>query len=117
MMRNRLAPHIDFTELVGLLDKRLPSNLDMVMERHGRFLIGEWKRPNEKISLGQQILLKQFAKLPKFTVLIVIGDTDDKMNVSKVWQLLPDQSFNVVANTLDEFKGYLKDWDAKTKEM
>ena len=48
-MRNRQAPHIDFADLVGLMDKRLPSNIDMVMERHGKFLIGEWKRPDEKI--------------------------------------------------------------------
>ena len=44
MMRNKDARHIDFAELYGLFDKRLPSNVDMIMERHGRFLIGEWKR-------------------------------------------------------------------------
>lgn len=110
-MRNKYAAHVDFTELVGLLGKRLPSNVDMVMERHGRFLIGEWKRDNEKISLGQQILLKQFAKLPKFTVLIIIGDTDNGMKIKKVWQLNANETFSVVANTLDEFKKYLVSWD------
>lgn len=113
MMKNRLAPHIDFAELVGLMDKRLPSNLDMVMERHGRFLIGEWKRPNEKISLGQQILLKQFAKLQNFTVIVVIGDTDDGMSIRKVWRLLPDNKFIEVAYTLDGFKKFLRDWDSE----
>jgi hypothetical protein len=111
MMRNRLAPHIDFAELNGLLDKRLPSNIDMVMERHGRFLIGEWKRPDEKIALGQQILLKQFAKLHNFTVIVIIGDTDNGMSISKVWQLLPDNSFKIITTTLNGFKQFLKEWD------
>ena len=111
MMRNRQAPHIDFAELNGLLDKRLPSNIDMVMERHGRFLIGEWKRPDEKIALGQQILLKQFAKLQNFTVLVIIGDTDNGMNIVKVWQLLSNHKFIEVAYNLQGFKQFLKDWD------
>ena len=110
-MRNRQAPHIDFADLVGLMDKRLPSNIDMVMERHGKFLIGEWKRPNEEISLGQQILLKQFAKLPNFTVLIVVGDTDNGMNISKVWQLRYDESWSFIGSSTKDFKDYLMAWD------
>ena len=110
-MRNRQAPHIDFADFVGLMDKRLPSNIDMVMERHGKFLIGEWKRPDEKISIGQQILLKQLAKLPNFTILIVIGDTDNGMNVSKVWQLRHDESWIIVGSSTKDFKSYLVAWD------
>ena len=111
MMRNRQAPHIDFADFVGLMDKRLPSNIDMVMERHGKFLIGEWKRPNEEISLGQQILLKQFAKLPNFTVLIVVGDTDNGMNISKIWQLRYDESWSFIGSSTKDFKDYLMAWD------
>ena len=110
-MRNRLAPHINFDEFVGLLDNRLPSNIDMVIERKGRFLIGEWKRVNEKIPLGQQILLKQFAKIPKFTVLVIVGNTDNKMQIDKVWQLMPDGKFNLLAKSINEFKKYLIGWD------
>lgn len=111
MMRNRQAPHIDFAELQGLMGKRLPSNIDMVMERHGKFLIGEWKRPNEEISVGQQILLKQFAKLPQFTVLIVVGDTDNSMNVSKIWHLRKDESWNLIGTSTKDLKEYLVAWD------
>lgn len=111
MMRNRMAPHIDFYEFEGLMSKRLPSNIDMVMERHGKFLIGEWKRPNEEISMGQRILLKQFAKLPQFTVLIIVGDTDNGMNVSKIWQLRNDESWSFIGSSTKDLKEYLVAWD------
>ena len=93
------------------MGKRVPSNVDMIMERRGRFLIGEWKRPNEKVSLGQQILLKALAKVPKFTVLVIQGDTDDGMVVNRVWKVLPNEGFEIVARSVDDFKQYLKQWD------
>lgn len=111
MMRNKDARHIDFAELYGLFDKRLPSNVDMIMERHGRFLIGEWKREGEHMQVGQQILLKQLAKVPKFTVIIVLGDTDSFMHIKKVWKLNADETFKVVATNKDQFKDYLVAWD------
>jgi len=111
MMRNPLAVHIDFKDINGLLEKRLPSNIDMIMERHGYFLIGEWKRENEKISLGQQILLKQLAKVDKFTVLIIVGDTDNGMNIIKLWQLCRDETWCLVGNSTQDFKNYLVQWD------
>lgn len=111
IVRNPLAVHVDFTELEGLMGKRLPSNIDMVLEHHGKFLIGEWKRENEKISLGQQILLKQFAKLERFTVLIIVGDTDNGMKVSKVWQLRYDESWSLVGSSTADLKEYLVQWD------
>lgn len=93
-MRNRQAPHIDFTELAGIIPsslKALPSNLDMILERKGRFLVGEWKRKGEDISQGQKILLTELAKLPNFLVLIIQGDTDDGMNVTGFWELEADK--------------------------
>lgn len=108
-MRNRVAPHIDFGELTGLMGKILPSNLDMVLERRGRFLIGEWKREGEKIGLGQQILLNQFAKLNNFTVLVIIGDTESGMRINKVWQV-HSSGFTVVARSKKEFKEFLNTW-------
>ena len=113
MMRNKEARHIDFAELYGLFAKRLPSNIDMIMERHGRFLIGERKRPNEHMQLGQQILLKQLAKVPQFTVIVVSGDTDNEMVIHKVWQLMADESFILIAKDKEEFRRYLVNWDSK----
>ena len=109
-MRNRFAPHIDFSELDGLLGNCLPSNVDMMMERKGHFLVGEWKRPNERISKGQEILLKALAKRQKFTVIIVSGDTEVEMIVHKFWKLNSDGSITLKGEGLQAFKDYLTDW-------
>jgi hypothetical protein len=110
MMRDKYAPHVDFGELSGLLGKVLPSNLDMVLERKGHFLFGEWKRDGEKISKGQEILLKALSGLPKTTVLVVSGDTDNGMRVERFWRILPDGSYAQSGKGLIEFKDYITEW-------
>ena len=110
MMRDRYAPHVDFGELSGLLGKVLPSNVDMVLERKGHFLFGEWKRDGEKISKGQEILLKALSGLPKTTVLVVSGDTDNGMRVERFWRILPDGSYTQSGKGLIEFKDYITEW-------
>ena len=92
-MRNPDAKHTDFGELLGIIEsnpKFLPSNLDMVYERNGHFLVGEWKRPNEMISGGQRLLLHRLASKPNFKVVLIIGDTDNGMNVHAVHKLTAD---------------------------
>ena len=110
MMRNKEAPHIDFEELVGLLGKVVPSNLDMVLERKGHFLFAEWKRDNEKVSKGQEILLKALSRVPNATVLIVNGDTDDGMRVDTFWRVLPNGNCIESGRGLIEFKDYIIEW-------
>ena len=110
MMRDKYAPHVDFGELSGLLGKVLPSNLDMVLERKGHFLFGEWKRDGEKISKGQEILLKALSGLPKTTVLVVSGDTDNGMRVERFWRILPDGSYADCGKGLIAFKDYITEW-------
>jgi hypothetical protein len=93
VMRNPDAKHIDFADLSGIIETNprfLPSNLDMVYERNGHFLIGEWKRPKEHISGGQRLLLHRLASLPNVKVLLIIGDTDDGMTVHDVYKLTKD---------------------------
>lgn len=110
MMRDKYAPHVDFGELSGLLGKVLPSNLDMVLERKGHFLFGEWKRDGEKISKGQEILLKALSGLPRVTVLVINGDTDNGMRVERFWRILPDGSYTQSGKGLIEFKDYITEW-------
>ena len=110
MMRDKYAPHIDFEELSGLLGKVLPSNVDMVLERKGHFLFGEWKRDGEKISKGQEILLKALSGLPKTTVLVVSGDTDNGMRVERFWRILPDGNYVEFGRSLIDFKDYIVEW-------
>jgi len=87
-MRNAYASHTDFGFLRGVIldnPKAMPSNIDMVFERRGSFLIAEWKRKNEEISLGQKILLKALANQNKFTVLVINGlrIVNEKFIISK----------------------------------
>jgi hypothetical protein len=110
MMRDRAAPHINFEDLQGLLGNILPSNIDMVLERKGHVLIGEWKRPKEKLSKGQEILLKSLARKPKFTVIIVTGDTDSHMSVERYWKIHQDGTPKLTGYGLDSFKDFIVDW-------
>ena len=110
MMRDKYAPHINFEELNGLLGKIVPSNLDMVLERKGHFLFGEWKRDGEKISKGQEILLKALSGLPKTTVLVINGDTDNGMRVDRFWRVLPDVGCVESGRGLFAFKDYITEW-------
>ena len=109
-MRNKFAAHTDFADLEGLLGKCLPVNIDMMLERKGHFLVGEWKRPNERISKGQEIMLKALAKRAKFTVLIISGDTDHGMIVHKFWKIKSDGTTELKGDSTDKFKDYLTDW-------
>lgn len=115
-MRNKSAPHIDFEELTGLLGKVVPSNLDMVYERKGTFLVGEWKRVGEKISLGQEILLKALASKRDFEVLIINGDTDDGMKVGKFWRVNRFGQSEQIGEGIDQLKDFIVDWYIWTDE-
>lgn len=109
-MRNPHAPHIDFTELTGLLGKVVPSNLDMVYERRGIFLVGEWKRDKEKVPKGQEILLKALSGLSEFTVLIIQGWTENlEMTVQTFWRVTPEGCVKA-GYGIYELKDFITEW-------
>jgi len=112
-MRNPYALHLDFNNLIGAVPespKILPSNIDMMYERCGKFLVGEWKRPNEKISIGQSILLNALAKQDDFIVLIITGDTDRDMQVFNVERLNKQGELIPKGNTLEDLKTIILKW-------
>jgi hypothetical protein len=112
-MRNPDAKHTDFTDLIGVIPsnpKLLPSNLDMVIERFGHFLIGEWKRPNEKLSMGQEILLKRLATKEDIVVLLIEGDTDDGMVVNNIEAINKDGTLIHIGTSKEALKGYIRFW-------
>ena len=118
-MRNPDAKHTDFGEFIGLIPsnpKLLPSNLDMVIERHSYFLIGEWKRPGEKISLGQEILLKRLASKDDFVVLLIGGDTDDGMVVNKIEAINKDGTLNYIGADTETLKKFIRFWYEHTEK-
>ena len=110
-MRNPDAKHIDYGFMQGVInDKVLPSNIDGILERNGQFLVFEWKRKNEKISKGQEILLKALAKSKGFTVAIVCGDTDNGINFEHCWILDKQGTPSIKYANYEDFVKYLKFW-------
>jgi len=113
-MRNPLATHTDFRDFKCLIKtnpKLTPSNLDMVLERKGKFLVGEWKRENEQISQGQKILLKSLALQKDFCVLIIYGHTDEEQTViHKFYFLSPKGTLKLCGTSLDDLKDFVTRW-------
>lgn len=113
-MHNPYATHVDFFQFKGMIEnnpKAHPCNIDMMFERKCKFLIGEWKRENETISKGQEILLKNLAKQPQFIVLIIHGDTDgDNTTVSKFERIDKSGRFKHAGDSFDELKSFITRW-------
>jgi hypothetical protein len=117
-MRNPDAKHIDFAEFIGVIPSNprfLPSNLDMVLERKGSFLVGEWKRPNESISRGQEILLENLARKPGFLVVLIEGNTDVGMEVSKVQLFNPHKGWIEWGDSKESLKDLITQWYARAE--
>jgi hypothetical protein len=49
------------------------GDIDGIVERNGKFLIIEGKKPDTSIKLGQEILLKELSKNKNFTVYVIVG--------------------------------------------
>jgi hypothetical protein len=112
LMHNPYATHLDFFRFKGVFKNNpnaTPSNLDMIFERKGKLLVGEWKRQNEKLSKGQEILLKSLAKQENFVVLIVQGDTDKDMVVTKFWQIKNDKC-ELQGESAEDLKDFMNQW-------
>jgi len=111
------------------------SDVDQLIERHGRFLLLEAKRregPQVYIALGQYIALRALAALPQFTVLLIAEDDKGKEDESlphySVLRITPDTKPHVQGLrhgqkqavfytdssfqhwTLSELQTYVKGW-------
>ena len=112
-MRNPDAKHIDFNAFEGLLwnPKALPSNLDMIIERNGFFLIGEWKQQYEDLSRGQEILLKALAKEKNKVLLLINGSTDGGITiVQDFYRICSDGMFRPRGKGLNELVDFYRRW-------
>ena len=112
-MRNAYASHTDFGFLRGVIldnPKAMPSNIDMVFERRGNFLIGEWKREDEDISLGQKILLKALADQDKFTVLVINGYSDDTGTEVNEFYKVSQDKLAILGSGVDKLKEFINTW-------
>lgn len=111
-MRNAHATHVDFGFLRGIISSNpnfMPSNIDMVLERKGKFLFGEWKREDEEMKTGQKILLKELAW--NHTVLIITGYVDTEPHISLIQQVIPvNGNLKLVGKSSADLIKYIQDW-------
>lgn len=111
-MRNPDAKHIDYGFMKGAIPDNpnfMPSNIDGIIERNGSFMVLEWKRPKEKISKGQERLLKALAQ-NGIAVVIICGDTDNGLNFDHCWILNAKGECEVKYTTYKDFLEYYKFW-------
>lgn len=111
-MRNAHAAHVDFGFLRGAIPSNphfMPSNIDMVLERKGSFLFGEWKREDEEIKTGQKILLKELAWIHR--VLLITGYVDTEPHITLIQEVLPTTgNLKVVGKSTADLIKYIQDW-------
>jgi len=115
LMRNAWASHTDYADFKGLISANtafVPSNVDGIAERNGQFLIMEWKRPGEKVSEGQRIMLQALASKPSFMVVIIYGNTDIETVIDSYWLLTPEGKPVKTGIGFESFKQFYRDWYA-----
>ena len=84
------------------------SDIDGVVERNGHFIFLEGKRPGERLSVGQLIMLKQLSGLSdRVTVLVVTGNRDSG-EVHSYQQVKPSGLQEPKSGT--EFNRAIKRW-------
>lgn len=120
-LRNTMAQLVDYRDLEGIIDTNKSfacSDLDMIYERKGKFLVGEWKKKGEEISGGQLILLKALANTPDFFVLLITGYSENtKLVVQKIQFLNKKGEFETKYEYDDLFGDKLEDGVNMLKEM
>lgn len=110
-MHNAEATHVDFGFLRGMIPSNpyfMPSNIDMIMERKGKFLFGEWKRQGEEMKTGQKILLKALAQ--NNTVLLITGYVDTDAHISLIQVVTRNGMLNRIGENKQDLITYLQDW-------
>jgi len=86
-----------------------PCDIDGVVERRGHFLFIEAKPPRKAISSGQALMLCRLAELPKVTVLIIWGETDQPEEMQVVGELAK-------RCTLQDVRQFCKDWYERAEQ-
>jgi hypothetical protein len=113
-LMRRKAEHIDFGFLAAAIKsnpRAVPSNVDAMMERRGRFLAMEFKKPNEEFGEGQKIFLRALAKKPDTTVWIVTGHFDrEPVEFDSAHILLPSSRLRLLTDEFEKLVEALNIW-------
>ena len=115
-MRNSQATHVDFGFFRGAIPSHpfiTPSNIDMILETNNYILLGEWKRDGEEISKGQKVLLQRLSLLPKFTILVIYGYSNDVERDIGNFYKLDNDILRKQGNGEKQLKEYVNDWFIK----
>ena len=115
-MRNSQATHVDFGFFRGAIPSHpfiTPSNIDMILETNNHILLGEWKRYGEEISKGQKVLLQRLSLLPKFTILVIYGYSNDVERDIGNFYKLDNDILRKQGNGEKQLKEYVNDWFIK----
>ena len=114
-MRKANAKHVDFGFLKGMFPnpRELPVNVDMMMEKNHCFIVGEWKKPKETLSKGQEIMLMRLAARRNIHVIIIEGSSDDtECYVNKVEEMHKDGRLQELGTGIEFLKILMKAWHA-----
>jgi hypothetical protein len=117
-MKKPNAKHVDFGFLKGMFPnpRELPVNVDMMMEKGNSFIVGEWKKPKETLSKGQEIMLMNLARRDKMIVLIIEGSSDDtECYVNKVEQMHKNGSLEELGRGTEFLKNLMKACSQRNK--
>ena len=112
-MRNLYATHTDYADFKGLIPDNpmfVPSNVDGIAERNGKFLVMEWKNSKEKVSTGQKIMLQSLASKPDFMVVIIYGNTNNETVIDSYWLLTPQGKPVKTGVGFESFKQFYRQW-------
>lgn len=120
-LRNTMVQLVDYRDLEGIIKTNKSfacSDIDMIYERKGKFLVAEWKKPNEELSEGQSILLKALAKNDEFTVIRVCGYSENtKLTVYDFHWLKPNGIWAFVGQGKERLTTFIQNWYAKADNV
>lgn len=85
------------------------SDIDGIVERNGKFLFIETKRPNEKIGEGQNILHNRLVETGVFCILIIIGDPNKPISYTLTTSQAILKYDSPIAN-LEHLTSVVKKW-------
>jgi uncharacterized iron-regulated protein len=88
----------------------------MILETNNHILLGEWKRDGEEISKGQKVLLQRLSLLPKFTILVIYGYSNDKERHIDNFYKLDNDILRKQGNGEIQLKEYVNNWFIKANE-
>lgn len=118
-LKNPDARHIDFEPFKGLIPsnpKLLPCDIDMVIERRGKFLAAEWKREGEVYSIGQRLMLEALSRVNEFTVLLVNGcSTENEFYVIDFYELKNGNEL-ISGCSASDLMAYIREWYARVDQ-